>query len=609
MPGDASLWWRIADANSLAISADAPLTAGQTLTVPRLALNANNADTFQPYDPSKITGSMDPTLPMPAQGDKCGGMGQIIMAVVAVVVAIYAPVLLSQLGVTGLTAGGTVTALGGAVGGAAGSIASQVVGNAIGAQDGFSWKGVAMGALAGGISAGLSGSELLGGNTWQMTAARMATANALTQGVAVATGLQKSFDWRGVAASAVGGGVGVAVSGPLTGALGDFGGRLATGLVAGTAAAVARGGKVAIQQVAVDAFGNALGSSLADAMSTPNVPPPVSSQEKAGILALFADGPGEGYATSMGGAQGLQPGRGGGTGLQPTLGAIRAMDDGINAAAQSRWADESRVVKDWNPDDLSERPGYTGGLLADASGAVDKMGQPLNGRSNYNAFRKFGEIFGGIPQRPLSTTLGELADWATYTAPDAQQRAAEITSRYAPDPRFSVLDRALASPLGGAAYGLANLSGASPATQELLLGLGSAADGLLMSAAAIKGAAPSFLGAQRPGVMDVESPYALTSNNYLSGIARSDKLGMGIRLEANQGLLDSYSLYGGKTATQLYVRAFDGNGNLLPGSVRLDRVGLRADGGFDLIDYKLSTRSPLTENQGLHYPALAQKAG
>jgi hypothetical protein len=38
---------------------------------------------------------------------------------------------------------------------------------------------------------------------------------------------------------------------------------MVTSFAAGTAAAVARGGKVAIQQVAVDAFGNALGSSLA----------------------------------------------------------------------------------------------------------------------------------------------------------------------------------------------------------------------------------------------------------------------------------------------------------------------------------------------------------
>jgi hypothetical protein len=34
-----------------------------------------------PYEPGKATGSLDPTLPMPANKDKCGGMGKIIMAV------------------------------------------------------------------------------------------------------------------------------------------------------------------------------------------------------------------------------------------------------------------------------------------------------------------------------------------------------------------------------------------------------------------------------------------------------------------------------------------------------------------------------------------------
>ena len=57
--GDSSLWWRIADANGLAVSGDGELTAGQTLSIPKLALNANNADTFQPYDPSRVTGSLD----------------------------------------------------------------------------------------------------------------------------------------------------------------------------------------------------------------------------------------------------------------------------------------------------------------------------------------------------------------------------------------------------------------------------------------------------------------------------------------------------------------------------------------------------------------------
>ena len=63
--GDSSLWWRIAEANGLAVSGDGELTAGQTLSIPKLALNANNADTFQPYDPSRVTGSLDSVLPAP----------------------------------------------------------------------------------------------------------------------------------------------------------------------------------------------------------------------------------------------------------------------------------------------------------------------------------------------------------------------------------------------------------------------------------------------------------------------------------------------------------------------------------------------------------------
>ena len=49
--------------------------------------------------------------------------------------------------------------------------------------------------------------------------------------------------------------------------VGAFGNQLVrgtlTGLAAGTTAAVMRGGRISVQQVATDAFGNALGSSLA----------------------------------------------------------------------------------------------------------------------------------------------------------------------------------------------------------------------------------------------------------------------------------------------------------------------------------------------------------
>jgi LysM repeat protein len=112
-------------------------------------------------------------------------------------------------------------------------------------------------------------------------AGRAAIGNALTQGIGVVTGLQSSFNWKSVAASAVGAGVGQAV-GPAFGkafgdtAAGQFGARLATGMVAGGAAMLAQGGRVAIQQVAVDAFGSVLGNSLVDAM----MPEPVSMEEQ-----------------------------------------------------------------------------------------------------------------------------------------------------------------------------------------------------------------------------------------------------------------------------------------------------------------------------------------
>lgn len=161
------------------------LAAGQTLSIPRLTLNANNADTFQPYDPSRITGSTDPMLPAPAAqgGSGCGGLGKIIMVAVAVVAAVYtagalAPAAASAgtgFGAT-MTTGASVLGGGaslstgsafaiGAASGAAGSIASQAAGNLLGMQDGFSWKGVALSALSAGVSGGLTTSSLLGGSS------------------------------------------------------------------------------------------------------------------------------------------------------------------------------------------------------------------------------------------------------------------------------------------------------------------------------------------------------------------------------------------------------------------------------------------------------------
>lgn len=64
------------------------------------------------------------------------------------------------------TAGAGAAMVAGVAGGALSSIASQAAGNLLGVQDGFSWKGVALSALSGGISGGLAGSSLLGGRHW-----------------------------------------------------------------------------------------------------------------------------------------------------------------------------------------------------------------------------------------------------------------------------------------------------------------------------------------------------------------------------------------------------------------------------------------------------------
>ncbi|MDB5874632.1 MAG: LysM peptidoglycan-binding protein [Ramlibacter sp.] len=310
--GDSRLWYRIADANGL--TGNSQLTAGQVLKVPGTELSANNAGTFRPYDPSRVVGDTTPYMPLPqpqADDGGCGGMGQIITLVVIVVVAAITEQweLLSYaqpeaIAVTGATIeGGTITlstaatysaadmAIAGAVGGAAGSLAGQVVGNALGIQQGFSWKQLALSAVSGGISGGLSGVDFTGGalNSVGNTIARAAVGNALTQGIAVTTGLQHSFSWQSVAASAVGAGVGSGMNREL-GLLDNNGMRTnaysgadlvarsaLSGFTAGMATAAMRGGRISVQQVAIDAFGQALGNGFVDANSSPGQKPQVNA--------------------------------------------------------------------------------------------------------------------------------------------------------------------------------------------------------------------------------------------------------------------------------------------------------------------------------------------
>ena len=301
--GDSRLWYLIADANGLAASS--ALQSGQKLNLPSiLGTSADRADTFKPYDASQLIGDTTPTMPPPPPDDGgCGVLGLIVVVVVAVVVTIAssgaaAPEAASMVGAgtagaasasiaasgyfaTGLSAlageyGVGTAIVAGAAGGAAGSIASQLVGIGLGVQDGFSWSGVALGAISTAVGGGLAKFVPFEGAVGSLsnTVARTALGNVVTQGIGVVTGLQSTFNWTSVAASAVGSGVGWEVGDALgthasAFANAEFTERLLktslSGFAAAATTAVARGGRIAVQQVAVDAFGNALGNSLVEA--------------------------------------------------------------------------------------------------------------------------------------------------------------------------------------------------------------------------------------------------------------------------------------------------------------------------------------------------------
>jgi hypothetical protein len=294
--GDSALWFRIAQANGLSGNGD--LKVGQTLAIPSGVQGThNNAGTFKPYDPSKVVGDTSPNLPAPPAKDSgCGVVGQIIILVVVVIVAYFtqqwylANYAAPATAYTGAALeGSTLTlttateysaadmAVAAAAGGAAGSVAGQAVAMAAGMQNSFDWSQVGLAAIGGAVGGALTGSAPLGGNAASLgnTVVRSAIGNAITQGIGVATGLQEKFNWRGVAAAAAGSGVGHLLNEGL--GLTDKDGKPAegmgaserlakatlSGLSAGIVAAMARGGRVSVERVAADAFGNALGEGLA----------------------------------------------------------------------------------------------------------------------------------------------------------------------------------------------------------------------------------------------------------------------------------------------------------------------------------------------------------
>jgi YD repeat-containing protein len=316
--GDSAMWYLIAEANGLASSSQ--LIAGQRLIIPNKVTNVhNNTGTFRVYNPGEAIGDTLPTLPnepAPPPARKkggCGGIGAILLAVVAIAVTawvaphlipaitntIAGPTAVTAAAASGTAIGGTAAfaggVVGGAIAGAAGSIVSQGLGLATGLQDRFNWGAVGLAAIGAGVSGGLAGTGAFGGVGSKIvgSALRGAAGNAVSQGLGIATGLQDRFDWGGVAAAGVGAGISSRITLPGTG------GRIVSGMAGGLAASAAE------SLVTGRDFGDTIAANL----------PGIIGNTVGGIVAEGIAGNGKP------GAGGSTTGAGDGTSARPTPGA------------------------------------------------------------------------------------------------------------------------------------------------------------------------------------------------------------------------------------------------------------------------------------------------
>jgi YD repeat-containing protein len=301
--GDSSLWYLIADANGLDTSK--ALVAGDNLRIPSVtSTNHNNSTTFKPYDPKDVIGDTKPRTVAPPppkpKKKKCGGIASIVMVVVAVVATIFtagaaALAMGAVASTTGVMAAGMAALTGSAgllgvgaavVGGIAGSAAGQISGKAMGVVDSFSWKQVAVGGLTAGFTAGIGSLAQAGSlGSWAETASTALSNGNASVGVYAAqgtvsyatgmmaskiVGLNTSFSWRNVAASAVGS----AIAGYANSSSG-ISNSLIRGQVSAHASALIKdkwfgGDKPDYAQVAADAFGNTLGNFVVDQLRQPS---------------------------------------------------------------------------------------------------------------------------------------------------------------------------------------------------------------------------------------------------------------------------------------------------------------------------------------------------
>lgn len=302
--GNANLWYVLAEANALG---DGDLAVGASINVPEVKVSSNDAGTFKPFNPNEAIGDTTPNLPyiQPPPKRHCNALAMILIVVVAVVVTVFtagaaataiAPGVTAASGAAGTAAiggavltGTAVTATGaalgagtaiaaGAIAGAAGAAASMAVGSALGVSS-FSWRGVAAGAITGGLTAGFASwaggtsGILAGASPYARAAAGAVVGNLGNYAANRLVGKEAHFSWGSVAASAVSAVISTGISQgtqswfDLETAQGQAMYGLTNGVAGGIVGAHVRravtgNGNIDYGNILADAFGNMLGSAL-----------------------------------------------------------------------------------------------------------------------------------------------------------------------------------------------------------------------------------------------------------------------------------------------------------------------------------------------------------
>ncbi|MCE0461012.1 scabin-related ADP-ribosyltransferase [Pseudomonas uvaldensis] len=318
--GDSKMWYLIADANGLDPSK--ALNPGDNLKIPNVVSSTHNdSDTFKPYNATDVIGNTTPSPKAPPppkpKKKKSGGLASVVMVVVAVVATVFtagaaAPLAGIAAGSGGIMATGAAVLTGAITGaglgtlgvaalaGVVGSAASQLVGKAMGVVDGFSWGQVAVGGLTAGVTSGFGTLAQTGAiGSWAGTTAKfmsdgggygagyaaLGTFNyANSQLASRIVGLETSFSWRNVAASAVG----ATIAGYAGGGSSGLVSSTIRGQVSAYASATIKdkwfgGGRPDYGQVAADAFGNTLGNFAVDRFRQPSAEALQRAMDLAGV--------------------------------------------------------------------------------------------------------------------------------------------------------------------------------------------------------------------------------------------------------------------------------------------------------------------------------------